>query len=70
MIENLDIKSLAASFRCKYSKVDFSSIKNIKSIIQDSSKYDGIKLVEVTIDSKKNNAINQIMDAKIKTILS
>jgi len=67
---DLDIKSLASSFRCKYSKVNFSSIKNIKSIIQDSSKYDGIKLVEIKIDSKKNNAINQIMDEKIKTILS
>ena len=35
-VENLDIKSLASSFWCKYLKIDFSSIKNIKSIIQDS----------------------------------
>tara|TARA_Y100000588_G_C13543224_1_gene622914 strand:- start:8 stop:541 length:534 start_codon:yes stop_codon:yes gene_type:complete len=66
---DLDIKTLAASFRCEYSKIDFSSIKNIKSIIQDLSDYNGIKLVEIIISSKKNQKINQVMNKKIKTIL-
>ena len=59
---NLDIKNIAKAFECDYMKTNYKNLSKI------SFSDEGIKLIEILINSNKHQVVNDLLDKEVKKL--
>tara|TARA_B110000014_G_C20056172_1_gene549710 strand:- start:741 stop:1304 length:564 start_codon:yes stop_codon:yes gene_type:complete len=59
---DLDIKNIAKAFQCDYMKINYKNLSKINFASQ------GIKLVEILINSNEHQVVNDLLDKEVKKL--
>ena len=59
---NLDIKNIAKAFQCDYMKVSYKNLSKISFSNQ------GIKIIEIIVNSDNHQEVNNLLDKEIKKL--